>query len=319
MRPIFKIKKTYYIYFVAVLLAFLFVEIILRFKYGFCASVLLREDPDYEYIFIPQETTRFGSYSFYNQYSQRNREIAGNDSLIILGFGDSVLNGGILTSQDSLATSLLSSYLSKNLKKNTLVANISAGSWGPDNSYAYLSKTGNFNAKLILLQVSSHDAYDNMDFTKVVGKNPSYPDKQYKSAFWELLDRYILPKFTKHLKQTSNLTLSDNDLLRINKYKKGAPFNKGFHDFKKYADSTNIPLLVYLHAEKIERISRKYNSDGQKIIRFCQENNVQLIKELDFDLPLNAYRDKIHLSDRGQKYMFDILRGPICNQINKMN
>lgn len=300
----------------ALIMSLLCLEIVLRIKFGFCATVLLREDPNYEYIAIPQETTRFGSYSFYNKYSQRNGEITSEDSLIILGFGDSVLNGGVLTTQDSLATSQLTKFLAKYFNRSILVTNIAAGSWGPDNSFAYLRKNGNFKAKLILLQVSSHDAYDNMDFEKVVGINSSYPDKQYKLAIWELMDRYVLPR----LGQISFKKKQSNNIedLRINKYKKGALFNTGFKNFKAYSDSSGIPLIVFLHAEKAETIAKKYNSDGQKIINFCKDKNIMLIQELDFPFPATAYRDKIHLTNEGQRLMFEVLKEPLSNSMAKL-
>ena len=89
-------------------------------------------------------------------------------SIKILGFGDSVLNGGVMTDQDSLATTLLSDTLSKIQNRKIQFLNISSGSWGPDNCYAFLTKHGSYQAKQLFLFVSSHDAYDNMDTRKTI-------------------------------------------------------------------------------------------------------------------------------------------------------
>lgn len=49
----------------------------------------------------------------------------------------------------------------------------------------------------MFLLVSSHNAHDNMTFEPVVGIHPSYPKENYKLAYWELLERYILPRIFK--------------------------------------------------------------------------------------------------------------------------
>jgi len=277
----------------------LILEIGLRVIFGFCDAVLLRTDPDYEYIAIPQKRHRFGNNIYYNSFSQRNAEPT--DSSLVLGFGDSVINGGTQTDQDSLATTHLSEYLSKKYSRPYLVTNISAGSWGPDNCYAYLKKQGNFGAKGMLLVVSSHDAYDDMNFMPVVGKNPDFPDKQYSLAIIELFDRYIIPRIFKK-------KVDENSQLVINKQTVSTPFNSGFENFKRYSDSAHIPLTIYLHADKTELISGTYNSQGLEIINFCTRQNIRLIKELDYHLQESSYRDNIHLNSAGQRAMYEILK-----------
>ena len=97
--------------------------------------------------------------------------------IIILGLGDSVLFGGLQSDQDSIATSIFT-----NEEKKYQMLNISSGIWGPDNCAAYLKEKGFFNAKKMFLVVSSHDAYDNMNFSPVVGVHKSYPNRQYTLA-----------------------------------------------------------------------------------------------------------------------------------------
>ncbi|TGD82233.1 SGNH/GDSL hydrolase family protein [Hymenobacter wooponensis] len=309
-KPV-KVKsfRTYYILISLIVFVFLLSEVILRRVYGFTNAILMREDKAFEYIPVPQDRYRFFKNNYYNSYSQRNREITTNDSTIILGFGDSVINGGVQTEQDSLATSLLSNYLTQKNHQQVLVTNIAAGSWGPDNCYAYLKKYGNFGAKKLLLVVSSHDAYDNMNFEKIVGVIPSYPDKQYQLAITELFDRYLYPRYlSQYFSFTAEKTPEKNNNLLISKYKNGMQFNSGFKHFANYSDSTKIPLLIYLHADQEELKQGTYNEQGKEIIAFCAKNNIPLINELNYKFSADDYRDGIHLSEKGQRHMYDILK-----------
>ncbi|MDR2840871.1 MAG: hypothetical protein LBV75_06360 [Paludibacter sp.] len=299
-------KKVLIIFISIVALLLVSTEVFLRLEFGLGNTLLFQASDKFEYLQLPQqEVKRFGNRSYYNTFSQRNREITSNDSVLVDFFGDSVLNGGVQTDNDSLATSLLSEYWTKKTGKNILALNISAGSWGPDNAYGYLQSYGDFGAKKIVLVVSSHDAYDNMDFKAIVGIHPSYPNKQPLCALTEFISRYLpryLPKFMKKEK-------TETDELLINK-KDGnqTPFNSGFENFYNYCNSHNIELSLYLHADKDEWKAGEYNEQGQEIIDFCNERNLKIIKELDFNFPEKAYRDGIHLSQFGQFKMFNALK-----------
>src|SRR5438270_8207543 len=121
-------KNRFFKYSLPAVFVFLLVtELVLRFHYGFCDAVLIKEDPDLEYIAQPnQNRFRFGKHIRYNQFSMRNDSVNGK-AVHILGFGDSVINGGTLTDQDSLATTKLSNALSTLLDTSVQVLNISAG------------------------------------------------------------------------------------------------------------------------------------------------------------------------------------------------
>jgi hypothetical protein len=84
------------------------IEIYLRYYWGFCDTVLTQESDKFEYIAQPnQHRFRFKKHVRYNEYSMRSDSLSASDSIRILGFGDSVLNGGVQTEQDSLATSII--------------------------------------------------------------------------------------------------------------------------------------------------------------------------------------------------------------------
>ncbi len=289
-------KRTAYILAFVSLTIILIIEFSLRKIWGLGDTLLFRADKDFEYIAQPNQTKfRFGNRIVYNEYSMRSYPLSPDDDCIVLGLGDSVINGGSLTDQDSLATSIVENEL-----RGIRFLNISAGSWGPDNCAAYLKKYGSFNAKLMILFVSSHDAYDNMTFENIVGHHESYPDNQYALASFELLMRYALPGMIGPL--TDN---SEARQLVINK--NGEDFNPGFEFIKNYTKTLNIPLIICLHAEEAEMNENKYNSQGEEIIRFCKKNNVKLISGLEVGENLSHMRDQIHLNSKGQKLWANVL------------
>ena len=271
-------------------------EIVLRKLWGFGEmTILFQEDSAFEYIAQPnQDKTRFGQRVVYNQYSMRSLPLKDDDNCIVLGFGDSVINGGALTDQDSLATTIVENKLKENIGNGFRFLNISAGSWGPDNCAAYLNKYGSFNARMLILFVSSHDAYDNMTFEKTVGTNQSYPDEPYALALFELLDRYLIPRVVGFFGNSAK-----TDALMINKG--AAEFNPGFEFFKNYAQEHNIPFIICLHAERKEVEDGNYNSQGQEILAYCSKNEIKVLSGLEIGEELTDFRDQIHINERGQK------------------
>ena len=309
-----KIKKVYkYIFiFIFFLLAF---ELYLRIYWGFCDALLYKHSNEYEYIAKPnQDRFRFRSHIKYNSYSQRSNEPDIN-KITILGLGDSVLFGGTWMDQDSLATTIVSN------NSDYQILNISSGSWGPDNCAAYLEENGIFNAQAMILVCSSHDAYDTMTFKKVVGVYPNYPDKQYFSAIYELINRYLLPYSYKIIKRYKSKFDPDEEILNdsIQKEfiaKKTNVFNPGFERLKKIAESNNIPLYIFLHAEKKEIENKKYNKMGEEIVSWANKNNIKLITGLDNGENISFLKDKIHYNSAGQKFLSEQLF-LILNELNK--
>lgn len=277
-------------------------EVVLRVEWGFTKAPLYYESNAYEYMAQPnQDGYRFGNHYHYNSFSQRSEE-PDSTKTIVLGLGDSVIFGGVMTDQDSLATSLFSA------ETGMQMLNISAGSWGPDNCAAYLREKGLFGAKAMLLLVSSHDAHDNMDFQKVVGVHEAYPDKQYTLAFGELLIRYIWPKTIGKLVGGGKLLDPDKQVLNgIGIHKSGKVFNPGFNQLKSMADSAQITLIVCLHPDQEELQVGAYNEQGKEIISWCKNNKVQLIEELKEGITKDMYRDGIHTNAKGQRFEADLM------------
>ncbi|MDN0025959.1 hypothetical protein QVN84_10580 [Prevotella lascolaii] len=274
----------------------------MRFAFGFCDALLYRESDKYEYIAQPnQNRHRFGAHIYYNSYSQRNGE-PDSTKVRVLGLGDSVIFGGTWMDQDSLASTLFSEAT------GTQMLNISAGSWGPDNCAAYLKEKGTFGASAMILVCSSHDAYDVMTYVPVVGVVPTYPDRQYKLAWAELIDRYLVPRIRMMFGKTEVKLDPDEQVVKNSEFKntvrqKSSSFNNGFVQLLDISQKKNIPMAIYLHAERDEIKAGLYNEMGQKIIEWAAEYDVCLIEGLKAGETEDMYHDKIHFNEAGQRFL----------------
>lgn len=271
---------------------------------GLTSYPLYVESSEYEYIMAPnQQLSVFGNHISTNEFSMRSKPISDSDSLVVLLIGDSIINGGTLTDQDSLASSILEEQLSKKLRKRVRVLNISAGSWGPDNGFAYVKKFGTFNAKLICLVVNSHDAHDNMNFEKEVGVNTQYPDKQFTFATEKLIQKGIQFIKLRYFTETPSLKMSGD--LGISK---GIKFNAGFKEFKDLSVKEHIPLYIFLHHARSEMVTKVMEPDGKEVVEFAKKNQIPIFIELNNTKTDSSYfRDFIHYNEKGQKWLASVL------------
>lgn len=286
------------------LLICVIIELVLRFVFGFCDAVLYQPSEAYEYIAQPnQYRYRFFSHINCNSYSQRSEE-PDFGKTIVLGLGDSVIFGGTMIDQNAIATTLFST------ETGMQMLNISSGSWGPDNCAAYLREKGTFGARIMILVCSSHDAYDLMSHVPVVGIFPNYPNKQYKVAIWEAVDRYMMPK-VRRLVNKAQLVDPDTQVVKQSNdggvVNKSAMFNSGFDQLAEIARENNIPFLIYLHPEIGEIVNSGYKDGGRLIIEWAKDNNVPLFQELMMGVKVDMYRDVIHFNEKGQRLMADNL------------
>lgn len=294
------------VYIIVSLCLIVFVELILRYVFGFCDAVLYQPSPAYEYIAQPnQHRYRFFSHIDYNSYSQRSDE-PDSTKTIVLGLGDSVIFGGTMLDQDSIATTLFSK------ETGMQMLNISSGSWGPDNCAAYLKEKGTFGAKAMVLVCSSHDAFDVMSHIPVVGIYPNYPDEQYKLAIWEVIDRYLMPRIKVYF---SGKQLLDPDAQVVEKVKsdegvakKALNFDPGFDQLLQISEEKHIPFFIYLHPEVSEVMSRKYKEGGLMIMEWAKTHHVELIDGLNEGVTVDIYRDVIHLNEKGQRNLANSLK-----------
>lgn len=296
-------KKRFYIAISICFILIALLEFTLRFVFGFCDAVLYQSSPAYEYIAQPnQHRYRFFSHIDYNSYSQRSEE-PDSTKTIVLGLGDSVIFGGSMLDQESIATTLFSK------ETGMQMLNISSGSWGPDNCAAYLKEKGTFGAKAMVLVCSSHDAFDVMSHIPVVGIYPNYPDKQYKLAIWEVIDRYLMPRIKVYF---SGKQLLDPDAQVVEKVKsdegvaqKSFNFDPGFDQLLQISEEKHIPFFIYLHPEKGEVEKNEYKEGGKLIIVWANTHHVKLVDGLKEGVTTDMFRDVIHLNEKGQRNLAD--------------
>lgn len=299
-------KKRFYIAISICFILIALLELTLRFVFGFCDAVLYQSSPAYEYIAQPnQHRYRFFSHIDYNSYSQRSEE-PDSTKTIVLGLGDSVIFGGTMLDQESIATTLFSK------ETGMQMLNISSGSWGPDNCAAYLKENGTFGAKAMVLVCSSHDAFDIMSHVPVVGIYPNYPDKQYKLAIWEVIDRYLMPRIKVYFRGKQ---LLDPDAQVVEKVKsdegvanKALNFDPGFDQLLQISEGKHIPFFIYLHPEVGEVMSRKYKEGGLMIMEWAKTHHIKLIDGLNEGVTVDMYRDVIHLNEKGQRNLANSLK-----------
>ena len=308
-------KRKIVVFFAVCLFLLVSVELILRFVFGFCDAVLYRSSEAYEYIAQPnQHRYRFLSHIDYNSYSQRSEE-PDSTKTIVLGLGDSVIFGGTMLDQDSIATTLFSK------ETGMQMLNISSGSWGPDNCAAYLKEKGMFGAKAMVLVCSSHDAFDIMSHVPVVGIYPEYPDKQYKLAIWEVIDRYLIPRIkgwmgksqlvdpdaqvVEKVKSEERRVKNSNALRDEGVAQKSLNFDPGFDLLLQISKDKNIPFIIYLHPEKGEVEKNEYKEGGKLIIDWANTHHVKLVDGLKEGVTTDMFRDVIHLNEKGQRNLAD--------------
>lgn len=283
--------------FTALLATLAVAELSLRLIWGFGTPVLYVSNTNYEYAYAPrQDVMRYGNRIVTNSYGMRFEEPSPEDSVRILYLGDSVINGGSHSDQDELSSTILSKKLSEILQKKVNVMNISAGSWGPDNAAAFLNEHGYFDADAMVIIFSSHDAFDNMTFEPVVGRNVNYPDSKPLCAISEVIMRYLIPMAGNIL----GVSAYSQEKLMINKQRK--VFNKGWQALTDIAAEHNMPVIAVLHAEENELKEQHYNRYGRMIIDSLKSRNVPVYTDLEWGISINEYRDFIHLNADGQAF-----------------
>jgi len=293
-------------------------ELFARFYLGLGSPPLYIEDKNYEYIYAPnQHLKRFGNRISTNEFSMRSKPLSKKDKIRILKIGDSIINGGAQTDQDSLASSILEAQLSTFFHNSIRVLNVGANSWGPDNAFEYVKKNGNFNASKIILVFSSHDLHDLMHHQKVVGKYTAWPDKKPFCALSDGFFKYFMPLLK------SKLIKNYNEYDEFENSKLANEINSGWESFFNYSKEHNIELLVYLHPTKQEVLSAEYDNNGKQLIHLFETNHINYVLGLNNNLDATCYRDFIHLNNKGQKKMaeqlYPYLQQHVQNRLFEIN
>lgn len=271
-------------------------ELIGRY-YGLTSYPLFIANPGFEYISAPnQDVYIYGRHFRTNQYSQRSEPLHESDTLVYLLIGDSVVYGGNAVDQDSLASTILERQLRRKTGRPIRVLNISSKEWGPDNAAAYIHQYGAFSADKIILVVSSHDAYDTMTFTPVVGIREGFPAQNTRLAWTKLIEKGWLI-ISARLREASG-QVDTSGLAQSER------FNSGFDSFRKLTDSLHIPLIMYLHKTTYEVQSGNLEVGGKEIRMYCRQYHIPFIEGNENE---KLYDDYIHFNESGQRFLGDKL------------
>ncbi|MEM9413943.1 MAG: SGNH/GDSL hydrolase family protein [Planctomycetota bacterium] len=304
-----------------ILVAVVFVvgaELVARLYLGLGDPPLSVADPEIEYLFKPsQDVRRFGNRVAFNAYSMRSdafsraKEDPSEFRLLVLG--DSVINGGGQTDQSDLATQLLQDDLSDQLDRPVVVGNISAGSWGPANLLAYVKREGAFDADMIVLVISSHDAGDVPTFTPTVGVHPSFPDRKPILALQEAVTRYLpryLPFLRKgggeHNTQPTGATADDGAIPALT-------------ELIQWVQAEDVPMVIVHHAEQAE-LTSAYQAGYSEIAEVADALGAELIEAgPTFQEAIEAgeapYRDNIHPNAAGQRLLAEVIQQAVLQDL----
>ncbi len=285
-------------------------EVLLRFFFGFGVVPVYYPSNSYEYALVPgQQLQRLGNEFSINAEGMRSAPLSGNE-FRVLKFGDSVLNGGIRTDQKELCSSILEVKLADlNTEKKVRILNVSNGSWGPDNAFAWMEEHGRFDAVMIVLVFSSHDWQDQMSFIDVVGRVPFYPAEQPTTAISDFISW--------GWSRTFGSVAWDHLPSMVTHVPAKAEFNTGWAAFIEYCAQERVPLLVYHHAEAGEARSGTWNENGQKLEAYLLQNRVTVLSGIDSEFDNDDYRDEIHPTASGQRKIALALEPVIVNLLTR--
>ncbi len=287
-------------------------ELFARFYLGLGNPPLSQTHPTIEYLFKPnQKVHRFGNLFQTNRYGMRSDDFLPQKldprELRVMVYGDSVVNGGNLTDQSRLGTSILRRALAKELNRPVVVGNISAGSWGPPNEYAYLRQYGFLGADIVVLVVSSSDHDDAPTFEPL---NPlTHPTEAPVSALWEAVTRYLPRYLSGHLGNESGVVPDPEEIPNKRDIEVSLAAE---HDFLEMSKSEPVKILVVQHWTASELRSRKPLQGHAELRGVAVDAGVKIYDDADklqafLDAGRNPYRDDIHLNDNGQQALADLL------------
>jgi len=295
--------------FAAVLLVLLIsAELVARFALGLGDPPLQAFDPEIGYFYRPSRTYhRFGNTIHYNAYSMRSDDFPPTKSdpaeLRILFLGDSVINGGSLTDQRQIATSLIQQALRDRLHRPVTVGNISAWNWSPANLWPYVQRHGLFDADIVVLVLSSHDW---MVEPIENARDSSAPEHPPLLALQEAVTVY-LPRYVPFLRSSPpppepNPSPEESRQIALD----------CFRQIIRAARHRNACVFLALHQETDE-IASGHPLPGHDALAAAARDQGATVIELGpaFAAALKSgqqlYRDNIHPTPAGQKLIADTL------------
>lgn len=165
-------------------------------------SPLLYERTGYGYRLVPgQSVTRLGNRVIINSFGMRSppaETLPAPGVVRVLCIGDSITFGGSEVDQPQTYPNQLHDLLAATGARFEVLA-VSAGGWAMENEEGWLAAHGVFGSRYVVLQVASHDLFQEKEGSGIVGVHPSFPDRKPLLALQELWSRYLWPHLGKHL------------------------------------------------------------------------------------------------------------------------
>jgi hypothetical protein len=295
-------------------------ELFARYYLGLGTPPLYLEHPTIEYVYRPnQDVRRLGNRFLINAYGMRSESFPPHKrqgELRVMVFGDSVLNGGVLTDHAALATTLLAQKLKERTGREVTVGHISAGSWGPGNWLAYAREYGFFDADVIALVASSHDYGDNPTFAKL--NELTHPTRRPVSALVEGMTRY-LPRYLPSTDSNSaSVDASGYAPTPTDEEARRALADLG--SFLESAQQHAGAVIVFQHFEKRELGFTAPPAGYLRIKMLCDELGIAGISlapvfKAALQRGLKPYRDNIHPTDLGQALLTHALMAELLPRV----
>jgi hypothetical protein len=279
-------------------------ELVLRFGLELGDPMLYVKHPTIEYLPHPGRYARWGKHIFINRYGMRTREFSERkqdpSELRVLCIGDSILFAGAQTDQGELATHILEGVLTQRLKRPTLVANVSAGSWGPANLSAYIDAYGIFDADIVIVALNTQDPEDIPTFGELDADHP--PSRPF-SALGEALERRALPLLLARLASTGPAATPDPSQRQAHLVQSA----RALETIVNTARARGAAVAWVLH-ERQDELGVSAGPNAQWIAQTAERLHVPLVttrSELEPALARGVapYRDELHLTPDGQLYL----------------
>lgn len=227
--------------------------------------------------------------------------------LRILVFGNSVVNGGNLTDQSRVGTTILQRALAKELGRPVVVGNITAGNWGPPNHLAYVKQYGLLDADILVFVWSSSD-FDNAPTFQPL--DPLLrPTQAPASALWEGITRY-LPRYLN--RPTTNEAGLIPDARQVSNKRDAEVTQSAEHELYEMAKTNSVKVMLIQHWTESELRAQAPLYGHADIRRIASQAGVPTFDDTEqlqtfLDAGKNPYRDDIHINDYGQQALAELL------------
>ena len=274
-------------------------ELVARFL-GFHDTPLYERHEAFEYCTSPNQSGRVWGNRYETNALGIRGEMPDTAHAIAWVCGDSVINGGVHCDEDSLAVAQVDERLEHMLGGPVSTLNISQGSWGPGNTWAFVQ---HYQAQLgrpdaIALVLNSQDWRDEMTHC--------YPgDSNDMPSTASLLG---LVRVAKEL-------WGDDRTCEALAERRGDT-RQDLMDWISYARENDVPLAVHLHPSVEELKSQTVSEDGVRLTEFLASQGVVVHVGLA-DMAASDYRDQIHINHAGQGHLADALTPMVQSMMTK--